>query len=76
MITPPSKIDLDPALSSICNPWFTQNLENLEKSWKKITLENSWKYHGKMTSLWKNEILSPELPKLVNFSKKSPAAGN
>ena len=24
-----------------------------------------------MTSLWKNEILSPELPKLVNFSKKN-----
>ena len=42
---------------------------------KNITLENSWKYHGKMTSIWKNEILSPELPKLINFSKTIACGG-
>ena len=44
------------------------------KTWKtpakKITLENSWKTPGKMTSLWKNEILSQNYQNWLIFQKK------
>ena len=36
-----------------------ENLENLENSGKKISLENTGKTQGKTVLLWKNEILSP-----------------